>query len=147
MLSQQHTRAKRVQELSGIADLEPVWGPGTVIIHILHSFFPVPAVLAFGLYYRRSVEELCFHLDCIRKTGQRYITLFLEQELSSFSMSSNHLDPFLKSFRGSDSLHLGRHSGIRILTSSLGALGRYPRALMGHTQKNLKIFSSSYAQR
>ena len=86
--------------------------------HFIHSFHFLLSWPS-GLYYPERLEWLHFYLNCFHKTDQRSTLLFLEHELSNFSTSRDHLDPFLKSFRSSDLPHLGRHSGIWILTSTL----------------------------
>lgn len=90
---------------SELADLKSICSPGTVRIHPLHSFFLVLLSWPPGLHYPRNLDR--FHLNCFHKTDQRNIMFFLEQELSNFSMHSNHPDAFLKPFKGSDSSHLG----------------------------------------
>lgn len=123
----------------GEADGEVVWGAGIMIIltfiHAFHFLQPLPS----SLYHRGSLEEIHCHRNCFHNTDQSDTLLFLEQELSNFNIPSSHLDPFLKAFKNSDSPHLGRCSGIGVLTSTLAALRHHPGARKGHKKINFRI--------
>lgn len=122
-------------------------GPSPTLTHILDSFSSVLSSWSSSWYYSRSLEGFHFHLNCLNKTDQRNTRFSPEQALSNFSMLSHHLDPFLKSFRASDSSHLGRRSGLRILTSTLAAWRPCPGTMKSHTKKsNFKIIYDSSTQ-